>query len=45
MVNDVLQKHKAFWHAGRGSPYQLDLSKGRARREFPSQHKAKNKYK
>lgn len=36
MVNDVLQKHKAFWHPGRGSPYQLNLGEGRARREFPS---------
>ncbi|KAI5118942.1 hypothetical protein M0805_006288 [Coniferiporia weirii] len=36
MVNDVLQKHKAFWHPGRGSPYQLNLAEGRARREFPS---------
>ncbi|EJD02065.1 uncharacterized protein FOMMEDRAFT_20854, partial [Fomitiporia mediterranea MF3/22] len=35
MVNDVLQKHKAFWHPGRGSPYQLNLNEGRARREFP----------
>ncbi|KAH8112237.1 hypothetical protein DFH11DRAFT_514787 [Phellopilus nigrolimitatus] len=39
MVNDVLQKHKAFWHPGRGSPYQLTLAEGRARREFPSNSK------
>lgn len=39
MVNDVLQKHKAFWHPGRGSPYQLNLMEGRARREFPSNNK------
>ena len=39
MVNDVLQKHKAFWHPGRGSPYQLNLLEGRARREFPSSSK------
>lgn len=36
MVNDVLQKHRAFWHPGRGSPYHLNLDEGRARREFPS---------
>lgn len=39
MVNDVLQKHKAFWHPGRGSPYQLNLNEGRARREFPSNNR------
>ena len=46
MVNDVLQKHKAFWHPGRGSPYQLNLNEGRARREFPSSSRrlARNRY-
>lgn len=39
MVNDVLQKHKAFWHPGRGSPYHINLNEGRARREFPSNAK------
>ena len=42
MVNDVLQKHKAFWHPGRGSPYQLNLAEGRARREFPSNAKGRS---
>ncbi|KAL5514802.1 hypothetical protein ACEPAG_2118 [Sanghuangporus baumii] len=46
MVNDVLQKHKAFWHPGRGSPYQLNLNEGRARREFPSNSRrlVRNRY-
>lgn len=43
MVNDVLQKHKAFWHPGRGSPYRLNLAEGRARREFPSSTKSSSK--
>ncbi|TDL26753.1 hypothetical protein BD410DRAFT_895360 [Rickenella mellea] len=43
MVNDVLQKHKAFWHPGRGSPYRLNLAEGRARREFPSSTKTSSK--
>lgn len=43
MVNDVLQKHKAFWHAGRGSPYHLNWMEGRARREFPSHGKSQPK--
>lgn len=43
MVNDVLQKHRAFWHLGRGAPYHLDLSEGRARREFPSNNRYQRK--
>lgn len=43
MVNDVLQKHRAFWHLGRGAPYHLDLSEGRARREFPSNNRYQKK--
>lgn len=43
MVNDVLQKHRAFWHLGRGAPYHLDLSEGRARREFPSNSRYQRK--
>lgn len=44
MVNDVLQKHRAFWHPGRGSPYQLNLGEGRARREFPSSRHGRSSY-
>lgn len=42
MVNDVLQKHKAFYHNGRGSPYYLNLEEGRARKEFPSTRNARS---